>query len=358
MRRRGRLTLAAGSAVAVAAAVTSAVVLVPRGGEGAGGAAGAGTSADALLAARHAPCPHVGHRDVRGARPTYTSQRLASFANDDALCAGVWLPRPRAQLVPQALALGGRHTAWVVGYRTGPMGERPCRLFRIDLRTGKRVTYQPQVVGRVGTQPQQYCRHGGGVAAAGGMLWIVEKHKLWRYDPRRAGSSPEATRVWRVQMPVQGSTVVVRGDLLGLVPFTKTGTPSIRWYRFADVLRRGVTDLADTAKAPKQVAPVRLTRVPTYVQGAAFGPKGRLFVTRSSTRCGELMALGGRRIAFVPGAEQLQLDTGGKRLWVVSESGARPFQQKATPPPLTPAISAFAWPQVLKGPASTCHFGD
>jgi hypothetical protein len=69
------------------------------------------------------------------------------------------------------------------------------------------------------------------------------------------------------------------------------------------------------------------------------------------------MALGGRRIAFVPGAEQLQVGPRGERVWVVSESGARPFQQRADPPPLTPAVSAFAWPRVLRGPASSCHFG-
>jgi hypothetical protein len=245
----------------------------------------------------------------------------------------------------------------VVGYRNGPIGERPCRLYRIDLHTGKRIAFQPRVVGRVGVRPAQYCRHGGGIAAARGMLWIAEKHKLWMYDPHRAGSSAQAGRVWRIQMPVQGSTIVVHGDLLGLVPFVRTGAPSIRWYRFTDVLRRGVTDLADTAKAPKQIAPATLTRVPTYVQGAMYGPKGRLYVTRSSTRCGELMAVGGRRIAFIPGAEQFQVGPRGERVWVVSESGARPFQQKAKPSPLTPTISAFAWPRVLKGPDSTCRFG-
>jgi hypothetical protein len=341
MTRRGRLAVGA-----VCAGVAATVALAPPWDGG----------ADARPVAKHGGCRHVAHRDVLGPRPTYAKQRPATFAADDALCTRIWLPRPRAEVVPQAVALGGRHTAWVVGYRTGPLGQRPCRLYRIDLHTGRRVAYQPRVVGRVGVRPEQYCRHGGGIAAARGQLWIAEKHKLWMYDPHRAGHAPQASRVWRIQMPVQGSTIVVHGDLLGLVPFVRSGTPSIRWYRFTDLLRRGVTDLADTAKAPKQIAPATLTRVPTYVQGAMFGPKGRLYVTRSSTRCGELMALGGRRIAFVPGAEQAQVGPAGERVWVVSESGARPYQQKADPPPLTPTLAAFAWPRVLKGPDSRCHF--
>jgi hypothetical protein len=312
----------------------------------------------AAPAASTSHCGDLTHHDVLGPRPTYTAQRLASFAADDTLCAGTWLPRPRVRLVPQAFALAGRHTAWVVGYRTGPLGERPCRLLRIDLHTGKRAAYQPRIVGSVGTRPEQYCRHGGGIAVARGRLWIAEKHKLGMYDPARAGSSPRADRVWRIQMPVQGSTIVVRKDRLGLVPFRKTGTPQIRWYPFDAVLAPGVTDLADTAAPPKQVAPVALTTVPTYVQGAAFGPKGRLYLTRSSARCGELMALGGRRVAFVPGAEQLQVGPRAERLWVVSESGARPVQAAKRPPPLTPAIAGFAWPDVLAGPASSCRFGD
>jgi hypothetical protein len=344
MSRRGQLSVLTGftALVVLAAGAAADAVVSPAG--------------SAAPTSRPAVCRHVDHRDVRGPRPTYSTQRLATFPNDSTLCAGLWLPRPRANLVPQALALGGRHTVWVVGYRNGPRGERPCRLIRIDRHTGARVAYQPRIVGRVGVRPPQYCRHGGGIAAARGMLWIAEKHKLWMYDPHRAGSSARATRVWRIQLPVRGSTIVVRGDLLGVVPFTKKGTPSIRWYRFADVLHRRVTDLGDTARAPKQVAPVRRTAVPTYVQGAAFGPKGRLYLTRSSPRCGELLALGGRRIAFVPGAEQLQIGPAGQRVWVVSESGARPFQLRASPPPLTPAVSAFAWPKVLRGPASTCHF--
>jgi hypothetical protein len=313
-------------------------------------------TATAPTPTRDSRCGGLTHGDVLGPRPTYTPQRLAAFPNDDTLCTGLWLPRPRARLVPQSMALGTHHTAWLVGYRWGPAGERPCRLFRLDLRTGRRVVYQPRVVGHVGTRPEQYCRHGGGLLRARARLWIAEKHKLWMYDPTRAGSSPQADRVWRIQMPVQGSSIVATDDLIGLVPFSKTGTPLIRWYRFDDVLRAGVTDLADTAEPPKQIAPARVTPVPTYVQGAAFGPHGRLYLTRSSPRCGELMALGGRRVAFVPGAEQIQVGPRAERLWVVSESGARPFQAMKRPPPLTPAIASFAWPDVLRGPASTCRF--
>lgn len=319
----------------------------------------AGPRSLALQAQAHGHVPQRCHgitaREVLGPRPTYTKVRLTPYAADDAVCRGIWLPRPRQRLVPQALALEG-HTAWLVGYRWGERGERPCRLYRVDLRTGRRLAYQSRITGHVGTRPQNYCRHGGGVALARHSLWITEKHKLWRYDPSKAGRSSAAHRVWRIDMPVRGSTVVLSPDRtrIGLVPFMTGGKPKIHWYDLSAVTAPGVTDLVDTASGTKQIAPVSYRRIPTYVQGATFGPHGGLLLTRSSTRCGELVTATGRRIAFIPGAEQLQIGPRGRRLWVVSESGAEPFQNGTRP--MTPGLTAFAWPQVVHGPATGCHF--
>lgn len=298
-------------------------------------------------------CDGISHRQVKGAEPRYSQRKLARFAADESLCHGIWLPKPRKTTVPQSLAVSG-HTGYLVGYDWKPtMGDRPCRVMKVDLRTGKRLAYQSRITGRVGTRPKNFCRHGGGIALQGKRLWVVEKHKLWLLDPARVGKDERALRVWRIEMPVMGSTVVVDGDRIGLVPFAKSGKPKLYWYSTAALLRTKVTDLGLSAKSRKWATPVGATRVPTLVQGAMIGPKGKLFLTRSNTYCGELVRPNGKRVAFIPGAEQIQLV--GKRLWVVSESGAVPLQ-KGSKRPLTPAVSSFQWPQVLHGPAAKCGF--
>ena len=49
----------------------------------------------------------------------------------------------------------------------------------------------------------------------------------------------------------------------------------------------------------------------------------------------------------MPGAEGLQFSPGGRRLYAVSESGARPYVKSRKP--LTPAVSSFEWPGLLPG---------
>ena len=73
------------------------------------------------------------------------------------------------------------------------------------------------------------------------------------------------------------------------------------------------------------VAPTAVRRVPSRVQGLAVRPNG-LWLTRSTSYCGELVTPGGRRIPFLPGAEGVAFDDGG-RIWVTSESGSRPYQR-------------------------------
>jgi hypothetical protein len=257
--------------------------------------------------------------------------------------------------VPQAMALD-RDTAWVVGYARGADGVRPCRVVHLDLRTDRVLASQSRIVGAVGSRPTHYCRHGGGIALRAGRLWIVEKSKLWFVDPARIGHSPDALRVWRIHAPVRGSTVIATRHRLGIVPFAKGGHPRLEWYAFEDLFKPHVTDLVISSTGPKEVAPRSSAPVPTYVQGALRGPTGKLYLTRSSTRCGEIVRRDGHRVAFIPGAEQIALGPRGLRLWAVSESGARPFQLRADGRPLTPALTAFEWPRVLNGPPTRCHF--
>jgi hypothetical protein len=62
---------------------------------------------------------------------------------------------------------------------------------------------------------------------------------------------------------------------------------------------------------------------------------------------------GGRRLAFAPGAEDLQPDGRG-HVWVVLESGARTYQRDGRP--LVPMLAQFDVDALLKGGSESCDW--
>lgn len=299
-------------------------------------------------------CHGLDRDDVRGVDPTYTNKSLADFRNHKRQCSGLWLPPPRRYLVPQGIAVW-RNTAWVSGFRYSKgYGERPCQLRRVDLITGKQLEFHSAIYGRVGERPRTYCRHGGGILHRGPYLWVVEKRKLWLVKPSSSRTVLDARRVWRIKAPARGSAIVATNKRIGLVPFVERGPAYIHWYPFKRLLRSGVLDLGVTRKGRKQIGAVARTRVPTYVQGATLSPAGGLYLARSSLACGELVMPDGRRLGFVPGAEGIQFGAQLKRLYAVSESGARPYVKSRKP--LTAGVNSFEWPGLARGRRSDCTF--
>jgi hypothetical protein len=299
-------------------------------------------------------CKGLDRGDVRGEEPTYSSRGLTDFRNHKRLCHGLWLPEPRRHLVPQGLAITGR-TAWLSGfrYRKG-YGQRPCQLARVDLVTGRRLAFHSAIFGQVGERPRTYCRHGGGIAAQGKLLWMVERGKLWLVDPAQGGDVLNARRVWRIHAPVRGSAIVANSKRLGIVPFQERGVARIYWFSLKRLLRPGVLDLATRHAGTRQLGPVASTRVPRFVQGATLDSSGRLYLSRSNLVCGELTTPYGKRVALIPGAEGIQFASGGKRLWAVSESSARPYLRARKP--FTPAVVSYEWPRLFRSKASDCGF--
>ncbi len=319
------------------------------------GAGSAAAVAAQVKARASVACKGLVRKGVHGDEPTYTKKKLAKFRNHERLCAGIWLPSPRRYFVPQGLVITGR-TAWISGfrYRKG-YGQRPCQLMKVDIVTGKRLAFHSAIFGRVGQRPRTYCRHGGGIIQApGGRLWLVEKNKLWLVDPSRGGTILNAERVWRIKSPVRGSSVVANSERIGLVPYAKSGVARIYWFTSKRLLKPGVLDLGVTHRGTRQLGPVTSTRIPRYVQGATLDRSGRLYLSRSNLACGELVTPYGRRVAFIPGAEGIQFASRGLRLWVVSESGARPYAISRKP--LTPTISSFEWPRLFRGKLTACGF--
>jgi hypothetical protein len=299
-------------------------------------------------------CHGIDRHDVRGADPSYTHKTLARFRNHKRLCGGVWLPEPRRHLVPQGIAITGS-TAWVSGYRFEKgYGSRPCQLRRINVFTGRQLAIHSAIYGRVGHRPRTYCRHGGGILQRGRFLWIVEKNKLWKVDPSSSSPVLNAQRVWRIKAPARGSAIVATAKSIGLVPYVTKGRPSIYWFSFKQLRRRGVLDLAAHARGSTQVGAAARTRIPTLVQGATLDAGGHLYLARSNLACGELVVPGGRRLGLVPGAEGIQFGHTGRRLYVVSESGARPYVKSRKP--LTAGVSRFEWPGLQRGRRADCGF--
>jgi hypothetical protein len=300
------------------------------------------------------PCSGIALADVAGPRPDYVSGELDAFPNDEAACAGLWLPRADRWFVPQGIALDGR-TAWVSGYRwREDYGNRPCRLLHVDLRTGRLLGDQPRLDGAVPDGPPSFCHHGGGLALNDYGLWVAETRRLWLVDPSRVGERDAVRRVWRLAHPVSGGLLVTgRDGRFGLGDFNLNRASGMHWFRYADLLAPGVTTLTDEPAGPSRVAALRSTVAPRYAQGGAVDPESRggPYLTRSLSTCGLLVAPDGRRIGFGPGAEGIAFDGRGG-LWAVLESGARSYHDQDRP--LVPMLVRFDVAQLLAGAPDTC----
>lgn len=261
---------------------------------------------------------------------------LPAEARQRAVCRGVWVRQARGPFVPQGLALGPGGVAYVSGYHRGPPGARLCEVLVVDRRSGRTLHRVREFRGAVGRADPITCRHGGGLAISAAGMWIAHARHLWLMDTDavRAGE-PAVLRVWRIQSPVRGSALVHHGSSLGLVGWSAHRQLRVDWLRVADLLAPGVTDVR-REPAPASAAPYRVRSAPRLVQGATWGPGG-LWFTSSTTYCGVLQGPGGRRLAFLPGAEGIAFQ--GRRLWVVSESGAGSYQHLGGRPPVPTLVS-------------------
>ena len=310
-------------------------------------------ASDAPPDASDRACGSVHFDDVRGPVPSYVDPPLARFDADLAMCEGLWLPFVDDLFVPQGLALDGR-TAWVSGYRWHPTyGDRPCRLVQVSLRTGRPLATTGRLVGAVGERRPTFCRHGGALVLDRHGLWLAEADRLWLVDPARVGHRDAVLRVWRTERPVRGSAMLADRSTLSLTSFSDRGPGRTRVFALDDLLAPGATTLVPgRATSAGQVAPVRTAPAIRRVQGVTAGPGG-VWSTSSVSTCGMLVLPSGRRVAFAPGAEDLELDGRGG-LWAVLESGARIYQRDGRP--LVPMLARFDVRTLLDGPAESCSW--
>lgn len=247
--------------------------------------------------------------------------------------------------MPQSLAVDGG-TAWVSGYDGGgPRGTLLCRVVRLDLGSGRLLGQTAPISGSVGGRPAVNCRHGGGLALTEEGLWLAEGQRLWLLDP----GTLDVLRVWSLADPLRGSFAVVNGQgRLGLGEFKFERVGRLDWFDPAALVGGAAVDLTP-ADARRHI------RVPPMAQGAVWadlgpGPEGIWFVT-SNTRCGVLVGPRGTRLGFLPGAEGTVLRGGS--LWTVSESGARPYQERGGRP-VVPQLARFELDGVSGWHRATC----
>ena len=302
-----------------------------------------------------APCDGISFGDVLGRPPAYGARELRRFPARQHACRAMWLPHLESWFVPQSLALDGG-TAWVSGYTWHKnVGDRACRLLRVRLATGEVLADQGRLVGAPGDRRPTFCRHGGGLVQDRRGLWIAEKERLWLVDPTHVGTGePAVLRVWGIRKPIYGSTVVLRGDRIGLVHFRPTPRSRITWFRIEDLLAPGVLDLEGVRRDPAQVAPVATAPVPGLAQGLAYRPgHDGLLVSAYRRGCGVIIAADGTTIDVMPGIEDFEF-THDNRLWVLSESSSRVYQRKVGP--LTPMLTEYDAREVMGLPRGDhCH---
>ena len=134
--------------------------------------------------------------------------------------------------------------------------------------------------------------------------------------------------------------------------FSDRGPGVTRVFSFDDLLAPGVSTLVPGRSSSRTGGPARTSSAIRRVQGVTRGPGG-VWSTSSVSTCGMLVHPGGRRLAFAPGAEDLQFDGRGD-LWVVLESGARNYQADGRP--LVPMLARFDVRTLLRGPDETCSW--
>ena len=296
-------------------------------------------------------CRGVTYADVRGPRPSYGPDELDPYAGARAVCAAYWLPGADRRFVPQGMAVDAT-SVWVGGYQWSRRHDvRLCGVVRVDRRTGRTLARQRGVTGAVGDRDPRLCRHGGGLALTGEGLWLLETRRLWLLDPDLVGTGEDPVlRGWLLLEPLRGSVLLEGRGALGIGRFNRTSRAAVRWFEVGDLLAPGVRDLAVQARYGSQLAPRRVTSAPSLLQGGDVGPSGT-WLTRSTTRCGVLVAPGGRRVAAPPGIEDVELD--GDDLWALSESGAAPYQLRGGRP-MVPMVLRMDADAVLGGSRPSC----
>ncbi len=274
-------------------------------------------AAAALLAL--VPSQGLSADPVLGLAPPYAVDRtLTTPPNDQAIDLRIWVPDLDAGDVPQGLTvLDGQ--VLVVAYREDRPGPQDCRIHRFDAASGAH-TGTADVPGA--------CSHGGGLATAGGRLFLTDTWALLEldpealFDPQRHDRS--VVRSISLRFPLRGSFAAGTGAGLWIGEYKRAAGASLRFVTLAAI------DAADGVAGLGPDAISREIPTPARSQGATVAPDGTLWVSASSSQFGKLYRIDPAtgdvlaEYAAPVGAEDLGVDASG-RLWTVSEAGSSKY---------------------------------
>jgi hypothetical protein len=251
-----------------------------------------------------------------------------------------WQPAAPRWFVPQGLARSGDRL-FISGYRWArSRADQVCHVIVLDTTDATTVAEatglrDPSVAG------SPVCHHGGGVAVSRAGLWIAGSGRLWLLDPRHPD---RVRRSWAVAPGLRASTLAISADRMWIGKYSVHGRGRIGQVELRALLAPGVQALS--ARAGVRVAQADVRAAPNFVQGIAIDRRG-LWLSRSSTRCGDLVRPDGAHRRLVPGAEGLVL-VGRHRAWVLSESGARHYQRLGGRPDV-PMLSFVDFRELTEG---------
>jgi sugar lactone lactonase YvrE len=265
----------------------------------------------ALLVLAAATAPALAAEPL-GRAPAYAQRALSDVPNAAAITGRIWVPGLDDGYVPQGLAVIG-NDIFISSYQsTDPkQGRGPCRLYRVRPETGA-ITGQLDL--------PSSCGHAGGLARGpAGRVFVADTREVFEVAlrPNSDPSLGEVVRSIKLTGAVRGSFAASMNDALWLGTYSKE--PGARLYRFSfSALKDQVGDADASASLP----------LPSEAQGATFDDNGRLWVSRSGSKFGELMQLDVNsgeiqaRYAMPAGIEDLGFDGTGQ-IWAVSEAGSR-----------------------------------
>lgn len=249
---------------------------------------------------------------VLGERPGYGPSAVSAVPNLAAIDRLIWMPELQQGWNPQGLAIVAGDL-FVSAYRSERFGQSrgPCRVFRIAPETGRELSH---------IDIPTPCGHAGGLAGADDKtLYVADTHTLFAFDRRAV--MPKF-RVIALGRGVRGAFAAARAGEIWLGTYERGRPGKILGFRTAllDALGDGAVLHADMAG--------RELPVPSYAQGAAFDPSGKLWISQSGIAWGRLVRIDtatGRVEAGYPiagGIEGIAFDGAG-HLWAVSEAGVR-----------------------------------
>ena len=254
--------------------------------------------------------------DPLGEAPRYTTRTVTAIPNAQAITRRIWVPGLNDGYVPQGLTVVDG-ALYVSSYRSeDPKQDTgPCRLYRLDTVTGA-VTGQLDLPAG--------CGHAGGLARGpAGRLYVADTRAVFEItiaNPPTAAIGV-VSKTTKLSGKLKGSFAAGSADAIWLGSYERTEPATLYKIPFAA--------LGGTAGEDAATASVVL---PSLAQGAAFDRAGRLWVTRSGSKFGELLQLDPKSgavlatYAMPAGVEDVSFDADG-RLWTLSEAGSKRWLQ-------------------------------